>query len=138
MADDEEAQAYVSESGTKDNCTKRSRPSPSFSSSTSQTARIAPFLDLDEPDQKSTASTSSEDEVIALESQRRRQASSGLNAQFRSRRSRFSRPPIFGPDRVVEETRIRAVHRSLAWALIRFGLFWAAVRNAMFSLNSVH
>lgn len=125
LADDEEAQTYVSEIGKTSSPEQRPYSSPS---SASPTTRIAPFLDFDDPDQKSTSETvSSSNEVHTLEDMRRRHASSGMNAQFRSRRGRFSRPPIFGPDRVVEDPRIRKVHRSLLLALIRFGVFWTTV-----------
>lgn len=125
MTDDEEAQAYVSRVDKPRALTSDSHSSSSFTAST----RIAPFLDFDGPEPKltATAGSSSLDQINALEDQRRHQANTSLNAQFRSCRGRFSRPPIFGPDRVVEDAQIRAVHLSLLFALIRFGLFWTIV-----------
>ena len=138
MADDREAQACcvslsnetTREAGKTDNLS----PSPITPSSyMSDTARIAPFLyemDLDASKERSrnetgmlTASASR-----STENSSRERVHGRLNQQFRSRAGNgYPRPPIFGPGRVVEDKRIRAVHMHLWWSLVRFGLFWALV-----------
>ncbi|KAI5117863.1 hypothetical protein M0805_006566 [Coniferiporia weirii] len=152
MADDEEAQAYcanLSPEGSEKQNGSSGLPSTANSSPTSASApisRIAPFLEdvvehekdggahvVESSPPLSSASSTSGNSPSST-------SGSGSDSQVCARTSnRFQRPPIFGPDRIVEDARIRKVHLSLIFSLMRFGLFWAAVSAAIVeSVPSLH
>ncbi|KAH8118759.1 hypothetical protein DFH11DRAFT_1740710 [Phellopilus nigrolimitatus] len=100
-------------------------------SCTSPNSRIAPFLAEDVvPDKSSAPALSS---AVSAASGSGSDSDNGRSKDKNASRVRsgFHRPPIFGPGRVVEDARIRAVHTHLLFELMRFGLFWAAVSAAI-------
>ncbi|KAH8118757.1 hypothetical protein DFH11DRAFT_697950 [Phellopilus nigrolimitatus] len=141
MGDDEEAQAYcatLAPSKKVENTdglplTPVSTVSPI--SCTPLNSRIAPFLGEDVPVNNSPPaalfSTVSAASGSGIESENSRSKGKDFVHVPSRARNGFHRPPIFGPERVIEDARIRAVHTHLFLELMRFGLFWAAVFTAI-------
>ncbi|KAL5527843.1 hypothetical protein ACEPAG_6644 [Sanghuangporus baumii] len=149
MIDDKEVQAYCISlskeplSGVGD--TNKIPLTPITSSSfMSNNARIAPFLDA--MDNNGTKENGIESDVLSMSAYPHRDSATKerdhdyTNEQSSQRaRNEYQRPPIFGPGRVVEDKRIRAVHIHLWWSLVRFGLFWATVSAAVvLAVPSLH
>ncbi|THH05089.1 hypothetical protein EW145_g5055 [Phellinidium pouzarii] len=138
MADDDEAQQYCSYIA-KDRKEVNGVPSTP-TNMTSPISRIAPFLDdgvpkqhgADVPIDSSPSETSGDSDTTSdSEGQNARAARCDDTWSRAHVGRRFRRPPIFGPDHVVEDARIRSVHMNLWWSLVRFGLFWATVSAAI-------
>jgi hypothetical protein len=73
---------------------------------------------------------------LAHGSSPRRWSSQSFRVPIYRSRNGFLRPPVFGPDKVIVDPRIKAVHRQVMNEIIIVGLLSAAVRP--FSLPHLH
>ena len=138
LEDDSEAQAYVA-ALSQETLPKEKKELENFVPETpvSPIEQIAPFLLESGTEKESTdpptnakyppfPSTFRRNTTFSAFSVDEKNEKSGIvdkNLQSRT----FKRPPIFGPERIVEDERISAVHKQIWHDLLLFGAAWAVV-----------